>query len=475
MQDIKERQIFHVAYGLPIVGCMIFYGVQFVPAKLRSTYNGAVFQWFMSSGGLFVGLILGDLLVDDVPGGNLPGLIGGALVAVSNSIILHLKRRLGLFTSVVWYQAANLITGYCVGRFGLVRVTADPGHLPYLRDAGVVLLLASLRILTVRANSDKPVQRLRAMSVLSDPLVEVTAEDFQHCDPETISLVIAESTPEDLFLNIQEIRSSGDQPDVQRAISERIMRRRSEASQASSLLSGLDEEEAYFPQRRRSWPELKQEEAVPRGDVPSSSGDRSDHTNPAPAAEEEQGPSPTRPNHRAASLQTVNLPEVTSLASASAPKRSSIILGWFLAMFAGVCRGLNTVPFAMWHRSYPTTQSACFVFPMALGVWASSTTIYLGYTSCKKVLHLRSPAKPNIRPAFLSGCLWALGFACFAKSLDDTGYTATYMLSVIGPVLVSQLISVFVFKEVQDTTQLRWFAVSCVVQALGMSCIILGN
>ena len=29
--------------------------------------------------------------------------------------------------------------------------------------------------------------------------------------------------------------------------------------------------------------------------------------------------------------------------------------------------------------------------------------------------------------------LWALGFACFAKSLDDIGYTATYVLSVIGP------------------------------------------
>eukprot|EP00435_Cladocopium_sp_Y103_P067732 s719_g30.t1 len=83
-------------------------------------------------------------------------------------------------------------------------------------------------------------------------------------------------------------------------------------------------------------------------------------------------------------------------------------------------------------------------------VWASSTTIYLGYTSCKKALHLRSPAKPNIRPAFLSGCLWALGFACFAKSLDDIGYTATYVLSVIGPVLVSSLVSVFIFKEVED-------------------------
>ncbi|CAK9023571.1 Kinesin-like protein KIF13B (Kinesin-like protein GAKIN) [Durusdinium trenchii] len=91
------------------------------------------------------------------------------------------------------------------------------------------------------------------------------------------------------------------------------------------------------------------------------------------------------------------------------------------------------------------------------------------------VLHLRSPAKPNIRPAFLSGCFWALGFACFAKSLDDIGYTATYMLSVIGPVLVSQLISVFIFKEIQDTTQLRWFAASCVVQAFGLSCIVLGT
>ena len=37
------------------------------------------------------------------------------------------------------------------------------------------------------AKTDKPVQRVRTMSVLSDPLVEVTAEDFEGCDPDTIS------------------------------------------------------------------------------------------------------------------------------------------------------------------------------------------------------------------------------------------------------------------------------------------------
>lgn len=442
--------------------------MQFVPAKLRSTYNGAVFQWFMSSGGLFIGLILGDLLVDDVPGGNTPGLIGGALVAVSNSIILHLKRRLGLFTSVVWYQTANLITGYCVGRFGLLGVPADPGRLPYLRDVGVVLLLVSLRVLTVRPHSDQQMQRARAMSMLSDPLVEVTAEDFQHCDPETISLVIEDSTnPEDLFLNIQEIRSSATQPDLQRAISSRLKRRRSGLSQAS-LPSGF-EDEASLPSRRRSWGASPQPSSDALVECLGGDGPTGSPPLESPVAAEVEGP-PLRP-----SLQTVNLPEVMSLASASSPCTTSIVLGWFLAMFAGVCRGLNCVPFAMWHRNYPGTQSACFVFPMALGVWASSTTIYLGYTSCKKALHLRSPAKPNIRPAFLSGCLWALGFACFAKSLDDIGYTATYVLSVIGPVLVSSLVSVFIFKEVEDVSQLRWFAVSCVVQALGMSCIIMGN
>lgn len=67
---------------------------------------------------------------------------------------------------------------------------------------------------------------------------------------------------------------------------------------------------------------------------------------------------------------------------------------------------------------------------MALGVWASSTVIYLGYTSCKKMLHLRSPAKPSIRPAFLSGCLWAAGFACFAKS--SLGPMSAVLAAVFG-------------------------------------------
>lgn len=61
------------------------------------------------------------------------------------------------------------------------------------------------------------------------------------------------------------------------------------------------------------------------------------------------------------------------------------------------------------------------------------------------------------------------------SGLDDIRYTATYMLSVIGPVLVSQLISVFVFKEIKERGQLRWFACSCFVQFAGMTCIILGT
>ncbi|CAJ1390158.1 unnamed protein product [Effrenium voratum] len=471
--------VFQVAYGLPIVGCMFFYGVQFVPAKLRSTYNGAVFQWFMASGGLFTGLVVGVALVDDVPGGTAAGLIGGALVALSNTIILHLKRTLGLFTGVVLYQAANLATGYCVGRFGFLGVSPDAGRLPYLRDAGAVLLLVSLRLASI---SSQPAHRVRAMSVLSDPLLEVTEEDFHGCDPETISLVMSESeNADDLLLHMHEIRSSAGQPGIQRAISDRLQRRRSGvsgASQMSITLEGLDEE-VQSPARRRSWPEVKlddrglaSEVTAPLSPQLPAQGHISRANTPG-----SRGGFYDVPEHSPVDLAgPLDSPfELASNVSAQQPKAGSMAVGWILALLAGVCRGMNPVPFAMWHRQHPSTKLACFVFPMALGVWASSTVIYLGYTSCKKVLHLRSPSKPNIRPAFLSGCLWALGFACFAQSLDDIGYTATWVLSTIGPVLVSQLVSVFYFKEIQERSQLRWFASACTAQFAGMACIILGT
>eukprot|EP00439_Symbiodinium_sp_Y106_P048654 s603_g6.t1 len=455
-------------------GCMVFYGVQYVLAKLRSTYNGAVFQWFMASGALFTGLGLGVILVDDVPGGTQAGLLGGALVAVSNAIILHLKRTLGLFTGVVVYQAANLITGYCVGRFGFLGAPLDPGKLPWLRDIGVVLLLISLQLVSISATiSKQPEQRVRAMSMLSDPLIEVTEEDFAGCDPDTIS------------------SRSVSQPGLSRAASEQLGRRRSSlGARARDLwlalerkqrrfftLQGLDEEEveslrlqvesSETLQRRRSWPLMKGSDSLGSlsGPEPLGEAPRLSVTSLASGSSEFGENLPEAVDTTDLATQPEDLASQVSQTKPSPVLRG---LGGILAVAAGV-------PFAMWHRNHPNTQSACFVFPMALGVWASSTVIYLGYTSCKKMLHLRSPAKPSIRPAFLSGCLWAAGFACFAKSLDDIRYTATYMLSVIGPVLVSQLISVFVFKEIKERGQLRWFACSCFVQFAGMTFIILGT
>jgi len=481
--------VFQVAYGLPIAGCMVFYGVQYVPAKLRSTYNGAVFQWFMASGALFTGLGLGVILVDDVPGGTQAGLLGGALVAVSNAIILHLKRTLGLFTGVVVYQAANLITGYCVGRFGFLGAPLDPGKLPWLRDIGVVLLLISLQLVSISATiSKQPEQRVRAMSMLSDPLIEVTEEDFAGCDPDTISFVMSESNTDDLYLRIHELRSrSVSQPGLSRAASEQLGRRRSSLgarARAIFTLQGLDEEEveslrlqvesSETLQRRRSWPLMKGSDSLGSlsGPEPLGEAPRLSVTSLASGSSEFGENLPEAVDTTDLATQPEDLASQVSQRKPSPVLRG---LGGILAVAAGVCRGLSPVPFAMWHRNHPNTQSACFVFPMALGVWASSTVIYLGYTSCKKMLHLRSPAKPSIRPAFLSGCLWAAGFACFAKSLDDIRYTATYMLSVIGPVLVSQLISVFVFKEIKERGQLRWFACSCFVQFAGMTFIILGT
>ncbi len=84
-----------------------------------------------------------------------------------------------------------------------------------------------------------------------------------------------------------------------------------------------------------------------------------------------------------------------------------------------------------------------------------------------EALRKPTPSNPNIRPAFLSGCLWAAGFTCFAHATPVLGFTAAFSLTSIGwnlgsagnlsnccragPVFVSQLLSFVMHRHIHDT------------------------
>jgi len=153
-------------------------------------------------------------------------------------------------------------------------------------------------------------------------------------------------------------------------------------------------------------------------------------------------------------------------------KRSA---GIVLVAVAGFLNSLSAMPFNWWAAKNPTAHKGAFIFAQALGIWMVSTTIYLLYASTRKVLSYASPPHTCIRPAFLSGLLWASGFVCMCLSIDGLGFTAGFTYSSVVPVIVSSLLSVFWFREIQGTVQLSMFGGCFVIQSLGVCLIALGS
>lgn len=149
--------------------------------------------------------------------------------------------------------------------------------------------------------------------------------------------------------------------------------------------------------------------------------------------------------------------------------------GIVLVAVAGFLNSLSAMPFNWWSTKNPTAHKGSFIFAQSLGIWMVSTTLYLSYASTRKVLSYASPPHTCIRPAFLSGLLWASGFVCMCLSIDGLGFTAGFTYSSVVPVIVSSLLSVFWFREIQGSVQLAMFGGCFVIQSLGVCLIALGS
>ncbi|EER20030.1 conserved hypothetical protein [Perkinsus marinus ATCC 50983] len=143
-----------VSFGVGILCTLLaafFFGIQYVPCKQYTTYDGAVFQWFMCSGIVWGGILLQLILMlaFDWPGPQviLYGVLSGMLWGSANFLVIPLVRICGLALGFSLYHIINLSWGYCLSRFGLFGMDQDVGRIPVLRDVGVFVLLASFIML----------------------------------------------------------------------------------------------------------------------------------------------------------------------------------------------------------------------------------------------------------------------------------------------------------------------------------------
>merc|ERR1740123_2315885 len=137
--------------------------------------------------------------------------------------------------------------------------------------------------------------------------------------------------------------------------------------------------------------------------------------------------------------------------------------------------GVNAMPFNLWRLRNPSKNKASFVFSQSLGIFLAGTTVYLGFAFCQKVRRKRSPLHPHIRPAFLSGCIWSLGFLCSCVAIDSLGFTVAYPLSAVLPTFTSSLVSLFYFREIRRKSQVALFWLCSLIQATGVVLIAAGT
>eukprot|EP00929_Paragymnodinium_shiwhaense_P107825 TRINITY_DN74184_c0_g1_i1.p1 TRINITY_DN74184_c0_g1~~TRINITY_DN74184_c0_g1_i1.p1 ORF type:complete len:425 (+),score=34.56 TRINITY_DN74184_c0_g1_i1:78-1352(+) len=404
----------------------LMFGMQYVPVKKYEIYDGTTFQWFMCSGILMTGCVLsmasGSIEVPISP----LCMLGGALWALSNYIVLPLVKLLGIGLGFSLYHFVNLVVGYAVGRLGLfglpVMASSYPNGL-LICDGGAALLLVSFVIMI-----------------------------FVEGGPDTAA---------------------------EPALGKRHPKLR--------LDSGLDEE---FRQQYRKWR------------VGEAAGARDSLTNFLVSAAGAREHGSVRyfnfglfsdPSDDDLDEETTVQPEVFDRdcalkRAASSPnqltkklldgkpadkglgKMGTKVLGVILAILGGTLCGVNNVPPSLYAVEHPGLPPTGAVFSQCLGIWMTSTIIYLVYSSAARLSGWRVPHSV-IRPAFASGCIWSIGFYCMLFGIRDLGYSIGYTLDAVGPVAVSSIVSIVFYKEISGGKQLALFFLSFTLQLIGVTLI----
>lgn len=87
---------------------------------------------------------------------------------------------------------------------------------------------------------------------------------------------------------------------------------------------------------------------------------------------------------------------------------------------------------------------------------------------------VRYPHSP-IRPACLSGALWAVGCGAQMMAIDRIGMSTAYVLCAIGPVMVSATVSALLFREIRGVANCLAFAIALSLQLVGVGMLAAGS
>uniref|UniRef100_H3H1W6 Cyclic nucleotide-binding domain-containing protein n=1 Tax=Phytophthora ramorum TaxID=164328 RepID=H3H1W6_PHYRM len=409
-----------LGYTAAIVA-VFFFGTCYVPAKAYATYDGIIFQWFMCSGILMVGLAWGLLSNNwsqfsqsgmfTFP----EGLLGGALFAIANLLIPTVVNTLGLGVGFMLWNATNITLGYCVSRLGLFGVAPTIPSMPWTSLLGIGFMLASIAVYgTIKPTlkAPKTSKRVRRAKAKRDG-------DDENAEPKVHWETVGSST---------------------------------------SLNSSLGESSPLLPQFADD-ADLASAPLVRRESLQASLVH------------------PELPNFGPYMMPN-ELGEHVELMDAGAEKTRKAF-GMAIALLVGAFLSCCLVPFVNWkNRCRPsdpalsspiveTCNPLNFVFSQCLGVYLTSTIVFLLYSLFHRFVLKRSMPRSVMRPAYICGVLWGIGLCGQLYAIGALGFDQIFPICSIGPAMVSMLWSAGYFKEIQGKKNLNTLVLGTLLVLIG--------
>jgi glucose uptake protein GlcU len=129
---------------LAVAVAIVFYGSNYVPTKKFPVGpDGLYFQWCLCTGILVVGL-LSMPLQSSFPVVVPAAMLGGALWATGNLLVIPVLNRIGLGIGLLLWSVMNLLVGYGTGKLKLFGMTGTPVKSQALNLVGAALCVFSM-------------------------------------------------------------------------------------------------------------------------------------------------------------------------------------------------------------------------------------------------------------------------------------------------------------------------------------------
>ncbi|VDM45387.1 unnamed protein product [Toxocara canis] len=160
----------------------------------------------------------------------------------------------------------------------------------------------------------------------------------------------------------------------------------------------------------------------------------------------------TEPTDRGAQLSTSN---------------KDRLIGIALALIAGCLYGSTFVPviYIQDNIDGAPTRGLPYVFSHSMGIFLTSNLLFIGYCIFKK----NNPVINNriSLPALCAGTIWVIAQTSFFIANENLSQTVSFPIITMLPGCIASVWSIFVFKEIRGTRNLRLLGIAIVITLCG--------